>query len=311
MQSQLQGGVLSIGNFDGVHLGHRSLLGRTRDLADKLSGPAIACLFEPHPIVLLRPNAAPKRLTSVTERARRMEQLGVDFLVVCQTSHAMLNLSAEAFFEALVKETLNCRGMVEGENFCFGKGRLGTVDVLTELCSANNIVFSVAEMESTGGESISSTRIRDALATGDVTTAAEWMSAPHRIGGTVAHGDGRGRTIGFPTANLENIDVIIPAPGVYSGVATIASQQNNAQRYKAAIHLGPSPTFDSGAAAKVEVHLLDFSGDLYDQHMTVDFIGQVRGVEKFDSADALSKQLQQDIQSVRQMLNSPPGPHLP
>lgn len=291
-------GALSIGNFDGVHLGHASLLGQTKRLADQIGGPAIACLFDPHPIAILRPELAPKRLTSVAERARRMESLGIDFLVVCQTSPKLLNLTAEQFFDALVCKTLKCRGMVEGANFCFGKDRGGDVDLLVQLCRQHEIEFRIAEMQSVDGEMISSTRIRDFLARGDVRGARLMMASPHAINGTVAHGDGRGRTIGFPTANLEDIDEVIPSPGVYAGIASTENVD-----HPAAIHIGKSPTFGSGEATKVEVHLIDFDGDLYGQSLRVELIDRVRDIVRFESAQALAKQLQKDIQSAQQMLD--------
>ncbi|MCO8123811.1 bifunctional riboflavin kinase/FAD synthetase [Stieleria sp. TO1_6] len=297
----LHGGVASIGNFDGVHRGHTSLLKQTRRLADKLSGPAIACLFDPHPIAILRPDAAPKRLTSVAERARRMKPFGIDYLVVCRTSRDLLGLSAHEFFDALIRDNLKCRGMVEGENFCFGKGRGGDVQLLRTLCAEHQIEFEIAEMASAAGQSISSTRIRDLLAAGEVAAAAQMMATPHRISGVVVHGDARGRTIGFPTANLEQIDVVIPGAGVYAGHAIIKEQS-----YQAAIHIGKSPTFQSGLANKVEVHLLDFSADLYGQTLTVEFIDQIRGIIRFESADALTTQLHKDLQSVRQLLDQEP-----
>lgn len=293
----LHHGVLSIGNFDGVHLGHASLLGQTRALADQFSGPAIACLLDPHPIAILRPELAPKRLTSVQERARRMTHLGIDYLVVCRTSRELLDLSAEAFFDALVRDNLQCRGVVEGENFCFGKDRRGDVNLLRRRCDRAGIKFQIAQMESSGGEIISSTRIRDLLADGDVRAAAEMMANPHKISGVVVHGDARGRTIGFPTANLEKIDVVIPAAGVYAGTVLVDGHDR-----PAAIHIGQSPTFGSGGPSKVEVHLIDFDGDLYDQSLSVQFIDRVRGVIRFDSARALSDQLQHDIQSVQRLL---------
>ncbi|QEF96722.1 Riboflavin kinase [Stieleria maiorica] len=290
-------GVLSIGNFDGVHLGHARLLGQTRQLADRLGGPAIACLFDPHPIAILRPELAPKRLTSIDLRARRMTELGIDFLLVCQTSPALLNLSAKAFFDALVCDTLDCRGVVEGENFCFGKDRQGDVDVLRRWCGEHGIQFRVAEMESADGAMISSTRIRDLLAEGDVRGAAAMMATPHLIRGRVGHGDRRGRTLGFPTANLEQIDVVIPAAGVYAGYASVDDT-----RHPAAIHIGESPTFQSGDATKVEVHLIGFDGDLYDRTLDVELIDRVRGVVRFDSIDALTDQLRNDIRFAQQLL---------
>jgi riboflavin kinase/FMN adenylyltransferase len=297
IDAALHGGVVSVGNFDGVHLGHASLLSQTKRLADELGGPTVACLFDPHPIAILRPELAPKRLTSVQERSRRMAKLGIDFLVVCQTTKDLLDLSAEAFFDALVRDNLKCRGMVEGENFCFGKDRRGDSDLLRQLCDRERIEFRIARMESADGEMISSTRIRDLLAAGDASETAKMMATPHRISGVVAHGDGRGRTIGFPTANLEGIDVVIPAAGVYAAIATVADQ-----RIPAAIHIGQSPTFGSGKASKVEVHLIGFDGDLYDQNLSVEFVDRIRGAVRFETADALAQQLGKDLQSVQQVL---------
>ena len=305
IDAALHEGVLSIGNFDGVHLGHASLLRQTRRLADQLGGPAIACLFDPHPISILRPDLAPKRLTSVQERARRMERLGVDFLVACRTSRELLNLSAESFFQALVRDNLKCRGLVEGENFCFGKDRRGDVDLLHTLCKQHDIEFRVAEMAASDGQMISSTRIRDLLAAGDVRTASQIMAAPHSMTGIVTRGDGRGRTIGFPTANLAEIDVVIPAPGVYAGIATLSGTPQGGTLHRAAIHIGKSPTFESGESTKVEVHLIDFSGDLYGQTLSVQLVDRVRGVQRFDSAESLVAQLRKDIQSAQQLLDQP------
>jgi len=286
-----------VGNFDGVHRGHASLLAQTKHLADRLGGPSIACLFEPHPIAILRPELAPQRLTTAQERARRMSPLGIDFLVVCRTSPGLLNLTAEQFFAGLVEQNLKARGIVEGENFCFGKDRNGDVELLRQLCDHAGIEFQVAEMRSENGEMISSTRIRDLLDGGDVHTAAEFMACPHRITGRVERGDGRGRTIGFPTANLHEIDAFIPAAGVYAALASADDQD-----YSAAVHIGESPTFRSGDAQKVEVHLIGFSGDLYDKAITVQFIRRIRGTMRFASAEDLANQLVIDLQSATQFL---------
>jgi riboflavin kinase/FMN adenylyltransferase len=301
VSAALHGCVASIGNFDGVHLGHASLLGQTKRLAGQLGSPAVACLFDPHPIAILRPELAPKRLTSVEERARRMAELGIDYLVVCHTSTDLLGLSAEAFFDALVRTNLKCQGLVEGENFCFGKERRGDVGLLRRLCDATGIDFRVAEMESFDGKMISSTLIRDLLAVGDVGEASKMMGTPHRISGIVSHGEARGRTLGFPTANLNDIDVVLPAIGVYAGIATAGGCD-----HPAAIHIGESPTFRSGAPGRVEVHLIDFDGDLYDQSISVKFIDRIRGVVRFDSAASLADQLQKDLRLARHLLDHYP-----
>ncbi len=297
LPQRLHGGVASVGNFDGVHRGHAGLLSQTRRLADQLGGPAIACLFDPHPIAILRPELAPKRLTTVQERGRRMASLGIDFLVVCTASTDLLNLSAEQFFAGLVRNNLKARGLVEGENFCFGKDRKGDVDLLRKLCGEAGIEFRVAAMRSENGEQISSTRIRDLLAVGEVRGAAEFMGRPHRISGRVGRGDGRGRSIGFPTANLHHVDAFIPAAGVYAAIGSTDDRD-----YPAAVHIGESPTFQSGDSTKVEVHLIDFSGDLYGQAITVQFIHRIRGTMHFASVDELVSQLTIDLQSATDFL---------
>jgi riboflavin kinase/FMN adenylyltransferase len=295
----LHGGVVTIGNFDGVHHGHACLLRQARELADSIGGPTIACLFDPHPIAILRPEAVPKQLTRIPERARRMQPLGIDYLAVCQTSRDLLSLSPEAFFGALVRDRLRCRGMVEGENFRFGQNRAGDVTLLRMLCERYGIEFELSAIQATDGEPVSSTRIRDLLADGDVAAARRLMAAPHRVSGTVSRGDGRGRTIGFPTANLVDADVVVPAAGVYAGIAWLDDTP-----HQAAIHVGLSPTFQAGQATQLEVHLIDFSGELYGRTLRVDFIDRVREVVRFDSADALVHQLQDDIQTARQLLDS-------
>ena len=301
VDAALHGGVLSIGNFDGIHLGHASLLARTRAMADRLGGPAIVCVFDPHPIAILRPDALPKRLTTIEERARRLDRLGIDFLVVCQTSTRLLNYTAENFFQTLVVDNLRCRGMVEGENFCFGKDRGGDVALLRRVCGEHRIEFETATMQASDGEIISSTRLREHLQSGDVRAASEMMAMPHRVSGTVVHGDARGRTIGFPTANLRQSDVILPAPGVYAAIASVSENS-----YHAAVNVGASPTFQSGQEGQLEVHLLDFDGDLYGTSLSVDFVDRVRDIARFDSAEALKNQLKIDIQTTRKLLKHHP-----
>ncbi|OYP35774.1 bifunctional riboflavin kinase/FAD synthetase [Rhodopirellula sp. MGV] len=296
----LHGCVASIGNFDGVHRGHAQLLGQAKSLAGELNAATAACVFDPHPIAILRPDAAPKRLSTIDERARRMNRLGIDFLVVIQTTPELLSLSAEAFFESLLVNNLHARGMIEGANFCFGKGRRGNVDLLTELCAERGIQFRVAEMHCQDEDVISSTRIRETLAIGDVAAAASMLGVYHRVSGDVRHGDARGRTIGFPTANLLVQDVVTPAPGVYAGWGILGDSE--ASKLPAAIHIGESPTFGSGAPEQIEVHLLNYNDDLYGRTLTVDFVERVRGVERFGSVEQLSHQLRQDIQTCERLL---------
>ena len=296
-----RGGVISIGNFDGVHRGHAALLGRVRALADRLGGPAIAVVLDPHPAAILRPERAPAKLTWLERRAELLEPLGIDFLVACPTSREFLKLSAETFFENLVRDQLNAKGIVEGPNFFFGHRRGGDIETLRRLCQRDQIVCEVAEPTEAGDQLISSTRIREAIRRGDVEAAAGMLGRPHRIRGRVIGGAGRGRQIGFPTANLDELDVLAPGPGVYGGRVVMPDAT-----YHAAIHIGPNPTFGENAQSKVEIHLLDYTGDLYGRPLLVDFDVRVRDIARFESAEQLSEQLARDVQTVRERL-SPGG----
>ncbi len=300
--SSIQGGVITIGNFDGVHRGHAELLGHVRRLADQMSGPAIAIVLDPHPATVLRPELAPKRLTRIETRAELMDQIGIDALVVCETSRRFLSMSADQFFDSIVKDRLRVKAMVEGPNFFFGRDRGGDVEVLAGLCDAANINLQIVQPMEVGRRMISSTRIRRLLSQGGVAEAADLLGHPHRICGTVKSGAKRGRQIGFPTANLSDIDVVVPSPGVYAGHIRVGDQS-----HAAAIHIGPNPTFESNGDSKVEVHVLDYDGDLYDQRVQVEFLHRVRDVTRFDSPDALVIQLHQDISDIRSALSQPFG----
>ena len=296
--SSIQGGVITVGNFDGVHRGHAALLGRVRKLADQLGGPAVAIVLDPHPATILRPEFAPKRLTEIETRAELMDQLGIDALVVCKTSREFLNLTAKQFFASLVQQRLQAQAMIEGPNFFFGRDRGGNIEVLTELCGQASIHLQIVEPMHVGAQMISSTRIRRLLAEGAVGQAAELLGHSHGVSGTVTSGAQRGREIGFPTANLSGIELVLPGPGVYAGYLGTSEG-----KHPAAIHIGPNPTFESNGDFKVEVHALDYDGDLYDQNVQVDFLHHVRGVIKFESPEALVVQLHQDIAEIRRLLS--------
>ena len=302
-----RGGVISIGNFDGVHLGHAVLLSRVRKMADRLGGPAIAVTFDPHPGQLLRPELAPTRLTSISVRAERMSKLGMDALVVCETTRDFLNLSAEDFFHRLVCEKLDAKGIVEGPNFFFGKDRGGNIDVLRQMASASNREIEIVEAQLSGDRMVSSSMIRGCLTNGDVKEAASLFGHRHQIMGTVCKGVQRGRTLGFPTANLEQIDALIPKVGVYAGRAWLPDEdatQDDASTYAAAIHIGPNPTFDEDGSVKVEIHLIDYDGVLYDQLLRIEFVDRVRDIQRFESSDQLKIQLEKDVQNVRDLVSA-------
>jgi riboflavin kinase/FMN adenylyltransferase len=295
----IRGGVISIGNFDGVHRGHAALLSDVRRKAVQSGGPAVAVVLDPHPAALLRPENSVTRLTTIPRRAELMEALGIDALVVCQTSREFLKMTAAEFFQSLVVDRLQARAIIEGPNFFFGRDRGGDIGVLAELCKGSGVDLQIVRPAEVDGQMISSTRIRGELEAGRVEAAAGLLGSAYRISGTVMGGAKRGRQIGYPTANLGGIEVVIPAAGVYGGLATTTGQP---PYFRAAIHVGPSPTFEHGGGTKVEIHLLDFAGDLYGQTLKVDFIHRLRDIARFESADRLVEQLDQDMKAIRSHL---------
>ena len=295
LPNQARHGAVSIGNFDGVHRGHAVLLQALRKMADEISGPAVVLTFDPHPATILRPSQAPAPLTSIERRAKLLEDQGVDAVVVFRPTMDLLGQTPDEFFSSIVQDKLCCRAMVEGPNFFFGKDRRGDIDVLSRLCDVAAIKLRIVEPFGDDGQMVSSTAIRHLISAGDVASANQLLTAPYAISGKVERGAGRGNQLGFPTANLHDISVLVPAMGVYSGHATI-----DAVRYLAAIHIGPNPTFGEGQC-KVEVHLLDFQGDLYGRQLEVGFDEQIREIVKFSSVDDLRQQLQLDILQVRRL----------
>jgi riboflavin kinase/FMN adenylyltransferase len=298
-----QGSIVAIGNFDGVHRGHRTLISELLRCARENDAPSMIFTFDPPPLRLLRPGPWPQPLTWMERRVELLTQMGVDYVVAYPTSASLLELDAESFFQKILVDELGVRGMVEGPNFRFGKDRGGDVDLLKQLCAQHGLAFSIVEAQRMDGEWISSSSIRDAIEAGHIEQANQALSEPYRILGTVVTGAGRGRTIGFPTANLGNIPVLIPAHGVYAGRVVRANRKdqqslpNTLLNAPAAIHIGPNPTFGENCD-KVEIHLIGVSADLYDASLEVEITHRVRSVRKFSSKDELLKQIQADLRSV-------------
>jgi riboflavin kinase/FMN adenylyltransferase len=291
-----RGGAVSIGNFDGVHRGHAQLVEQLCRLAARCQGPAVVFTFEPHPSEILRPHGVPPPLSWLERKTALLGELGVEWVIAYPTDMALLSLEPREFFEQIVREGLEACAMVEGPNFHFGKARAGNIDSLEQYCRADGIQLEVAQPQQAGEDLISSSRIRKCLTEGDVTAAAAMLGRPHRIRGRVQHGAERGRTIGFPTANLGEIDCLLPADGVYACRANV-----NGKPYAAAVNVGTNPTFADGTR-KVEAHLLDFAADIYDQPLEIDFVEGLRGVVLFDSVDDLKQQLKRDVASTREIL---------
>jgi riboflavin kinase/FMN adenylyltransferase len=291
---QLRGGAVTIGNFDGVHRGHARIVERLIAKARELDGPALVFTFDPHPVRLLRPEAAPPPLTWTDRKAQLLSELGVDSMIAYPTDEALLALSPDQFFNRIVRQQLSARAMVEGPNFFFGRNREGNIDVLGRLCQDAGVSLDVVEPLVMGDEYVSSSRVRKLIQQGHVAEARELLTHPYRIRGMVTHGDARGAKIGFPTANVDAIDTLLPAEGVYAGRAFTGGSM-----WLAAINLGPNPTFGEHAL-KVEVHLIDFDGSLYGQPLEVDFLARIRDIRPFPSVDELKRQLTRDVATARE-----------
>jgi riboflavin kinase/FMN adenylyltransferase len=291
---ELRGGAVTIGNFDGVHLGHACIVARVLEMAQQVAGPALVFTFEPHPVRLLRPAEAPPPLTWLDRKAQLLADLGVDAVIAYPTDERLLGLSAQEFFDEIICSKLDARAMVEGPNFYFGRGRMGTIDVLKRLTSQADISLDVIEPLVVGGEYVSSSRIRQLIAAGQMRAAREQLTQPYRIRGMVVHGAGRGAKLGFGTANLDAIDTLLPCPGVYAGRGIVAGR-----RFPAAINIGPNPTFGEGAL-KVEVHLAGWDGSpLYGEAIEVDFLEKLRDVQRFSGIEQLTAQLEKDVLATR------------
>jgi riboflavin kinase/FMN adenylyltransferase len=293
---EVTGGAVAVGNFDGVHLGHRQLVMTARRWADRLGGPAVAVTFDPPPVNLLDPARARPPLSTIADRAELLHIAGADHVVVLQTDAGLLSLSPEAFFEEVLHRQLRARAMVEGYNFHFGRNRTGDNNLLRKLCAKVGIAFEEVPPILVREEAVSSSRVRFAVAAGDVPLARELLGRFYRISGTVVEGARRGRTIGFPTANLEGVESLVPALGVYAAWAVLEGQ-----RFPAAVNLGPNPTFGE-EARKIEVHLIDFAGNLYGRQLGIEFVERLRDVRSFGSVAELTSQLGRDIQAARSLL---------
>ena len=295
--------VVSIGNFDGVHLGHAHVLHEARETATRLGiDTVVAVTFDPHPMAVLRPEHAPPTLTSIETRARMLQDTGVGALLVVEFTRDVSKWSPEQFIDRILVDVLHARGVVVGANFRFGARAAGDVATLREVGRTRD--FETVGVALDGGPQVwSSTYIRQCLATGDVAGASEALGREFTVRGVVVEGDKRGREMGYPTANvpIPPIDAA-PADGVYAGWLT---RRDTGERYPAAISVGTNPTFDGERDRRVESYVLDRDDlELYGVDVEVAFVERLRGMVKFEGMEALIETMHDDVRRAREVLGA-------
>jgi riboflavin kinase/FMN adenylyltransferase len=289
--------VVTIGVFDGVHRGHQALIGRALSRARDLGLPLVLVTFDPHPSEVVRPGSHPPVLTPVRRKADLVEELGVDAFCVLPFTTEFSRLPPDEFVHVVLVERLHAAAVVVGENFRFGHKAAGDLTLLRTLGSKFGFSTEGVGMLRDDDVTLSSTFVRSSIDAGEVGQAAKALGRPHRIDGIVVRGEGRGRQLGYPTANVHTDRyVAIPADGIYAGWAVLRGT-----RLPAAISVGTNPTFE-GRQRTVEAFILDFDEDIYGVELGVEFVERLRGMVKFESVDALVEQMGRDVEQARELL---------
>ena len=300
--------VVTIGMYDGVHRGHQALIGAAVDRARALRRPCLLLTFDPHPAEVIRPGSHPAILTSLDRKAELVAELGVDAMCVLPFTQEFMRLSPESFTHTVLVEHLHAAQVVVGQNFTYGHKAAGTVETLA--AEGRRFGFTVEGVplrniaDDDAAVSISSTYIRACVAAGDMESATQALGRPHRVDGIVVVGDRRGRALGYPTANVESPQyTAIPADGVYAGYLVLRDPRSGVskERYPAAISVGTNPTFE-GSRRTVEAYVLDFDGDLYGEHVGVEFVSRLRGMAAFPDVASLVAAMDDDVVRTRRLL---------
>ncbi|MHB8068931.1 MAG: bifunctional riboflavin kinase/FAD synthetase [Desulfobaccales bacterium] len=289
--------VVTIGNFDGVHLGHRAILARVIHRARELDAQAVAITFEPHPLKVLRPEMNLPLLTTPEQKISLLTAAGLDAVVVLPFTREFAALPAREFVQTYFLERLRVREVVVGHDYCFGRGREGNIDLLKEMGEKHGFTVQVVWAVEAANAVASSSLIRALLRLGKVEEAALLLGRPYGVEGRVVRGKGRGgKLLGVPTANIRSANELLPATGIYA-----VRVHRGAETLLGAANIGTCPTFENGEFS-LEVHLLDFSGDLYDADLGVEFVARLREERRFPSIEALAAQIHADIKKARQVL---------
>jgi riboflavin kinase/FMN adenylyltransferase len=297
LADRFRGGIIALGNFDGFHLGHQAVIGHAIDWAKREGRPAIVATFDPHPVRHFKPDAAPFRLTTLDQRQALFGDAGADAMLVFNFNAELASVTAEDFVSDWLIARAGASAVVTGEDFTFGKGRGGSVPFLTEKGAALGLRSEAVGPVSDGQRVISSSRVRDAVQAGNCAEATRLLTRPFTIRGEVQHGDKVGRTIGFPTANVELGQYLRPRYGIYA----VKGRLPDGRVLNGAANMGIRPTFDPPKEL-LEPHFFDFAEDLYGQVIDVEFHHFLRGEEKYDSLDALTAQIAKDCAAAKEYL---------
>lgn len=294
--------VISIGNFDGVHIGHQALFQEVIDKARAIHGTAIAMTFEPHPLRVLTDRREPPLITLYEQKMELIEKVGLDVVICVPFTKAFAEMSARAFIEDLLVKRIGMKAAVVGQDYAFGKNREGDLDMLRTMGESLNFDVIISDWVNTAKdapERISSTRIRNLVTEGQVLEARRMLGRYYQIRGKVIRGRNRGgKLLGFPTANIELQDELCPKTGIYA-----VSVEWNGQRYPGVANIGYSPTFDDHLFT-VEVHIMDFQDNIYGKKIKVNFVKRIRDEMKFPSLEMLSAQIREDVKSARAILDA-------
>ena len=299
LQTDPAGTVATVGTFDGLHLGHREVLREIVRRAQRSGRESLLVTFEPHPLRVVRPDSAPPLLTSLDEKAGLLRDSGLDHFCVLPFTPVLQAYPARRFVTEILLEQLRMRELVMGYDHGFGRGREGSVDTMRALGAELGFGVDVVDAVLLGDAPVSSTRIRKLLEEGDVVAAARLLGRPYTVRGIVERGAQRGRELGFPTANLriDPAEKLVPRPGIYAARGLV-----DGERLPGLLHLGPRPTF-AGAGPAIELHLLDWSGDLYGRELTVEFCARLRDIVAYASAGELVAQMHRDAEEGRRVLD--------
>lgn len=294
-----RGTVVTVGTFDGVHLGHWEVLQEIRRRAAATARRSVLVTFDPHPLRIVRPEHAPPLLTTPVEKKEVLAESGLDYAVFISFTEPLSRYEPRRFVEEILVERLRVEELVIGYDHGFGRDRSGDADTLRAIGAELGFAVDVVPPVETQGAPVSSSRIRKAVAEGRMAEARACLGRPYSVRGVVVKGEGRGRGLGFPTANLKvgNADKLIPASGIYAVRGVLRSGT-----HLGALHLGPRPTFQ-GSPPTVELHLLDFDGDLYGEEVRVDFVERLREVRPFSTVAALVEQMREDVEEAREALD--------